>query len=155
MSWKSLALVRFYLWGSGELTFFTFFAVCVFKGTRAVRSEVSLWHYLFFILTYLLFRWYFSLNRNLHLVCGGSAGFHPDPWTFLYKFQLRHSSEAKDSSDENYNFKQKHLLRTNQTRRQAEAEQDESLPASRRWVVQVCTMASAESNTFISSLSLM
>ena len=35
------ALVRFYLWNIGELTFFTLFAVCVFKGTRAVLSEAN------------------------------------------------------------------------------------------------------------------
>ena len=121
VSWKSLALVRFYLWDTGELTFFTLFAVCIFKGTRAVRSETSLRHCLFLCLTYFLFRWYFLLNHNLHLVCGGSSGFHPDPWTFLCKFQLWHSSEINYSSDETPN------------RRQAEAGQDESLPASRRW----------------------
>ena len=31
-----------------NLRFFTLFAVCVFKGTRAVRSDTSLWHCLFF-----------------------------------------------------------------------------------------------------------
>ena len=46
------ALVRFYLWDTGELTFFTLFAVCAFKGTRAVRSDTSLRHYLLLYLTY-------------------------------------------------------------------------------------------------------
>ena len=62
VSWKSLALVRFYLWDTGELTFFTLFAVCTFKGTRAVRSDTSLRHCLFFRLTYFLFRWYFFVK---------------------------------------------------------------------------------------------
>ena len=84
VSWKSLALVRFYLWSSGELTFFTLFAVCAFKGTRAVLSEAN-YGTVYFLRNLLLFRWYFLLNHNLYLVCGCLCRVSPGPMNLFVR----------------------------------------------------------------------